>query len=92
MKLGHRQQYYPKCLNHVFNAKALLESPFNQEKALVGAFFVIVKTSPKIRLKLQSALLYCVNVSPAQPSDRLLWAACWTSANSTENPDYIVVF
>ena len=39
MKLGHRQQYYPKCLNHVFNAKALLESPFNQEKALVGAFF-----------------------------------------------------
>ena len=33
-----------KCLNIVLNVKAL-EGAFNQEKALVGAFFVIVKSS-----------------------------------------------
>ena len=32
-----------ECLNSVLNVKAL-EGAFNQEKALVGAFSVIVKT------------------------------------------------
>ena len=32
-----------KCLNSVLNAKAVVAA-FNQEKALVGAFSVIVKT------------------------------------------------
>ena len=41
-----------KCLSSVLNVKAL-EGTFNQEKALVGAFSVIVKTLPMIRLQLQ---------------------------------------
>ena len=32
-----------KCLNRFLNGKAVV-APFNQEKALVGAFSVIVKT------------------------------------------------
>ena len=34
----------PQCLNSVLNAKGLVGT-FNQEKALVGAFSVIVKSS-----------------------------------------------
>ena len=37
--------------NSVLNVKAL-EGTFNQEKALVGAFSKIVKTSPKVCCKL----------------------------------------
>ena len=43
-----------ECLNSVLNVKALVGA-FNQEKALVGAFSVIVKsscTSDNLRLKL----------------------------------------
>ena len=40
MKLGHR---VASCLNSVLNVKAL-EGTFNQEKALVGAFSMNVKT------------------------------------------------
>ena len=40
------------CLNGVLNVKALV-GVFNQEKALVGAFFsVLVKTSPMVSLQL----------------------------------------
>ena len=42
-----------QCLfNSVLNVKALVGA-FNQEKALVGAFSVIVKTLPMVRLQLQ---------------------------------------
>ena len=37
-----RTQFHIECLNSVLNVKAL-EGAFNQEKALVGAFFVIVQ-------------------------------------------------
>ena len=41
-----------QCLNNiVLNVRALVGA-FNQEKALVGAFSVIVKTSPMVRLQL----------------------------------------
>ena len=40
-----------QCLNSVLNVKALVGA-FNQEKVLVGAFSVIVKTLPMVRLKL----------------------------------------
>ena len=42
---------YCKCLNNVLNAEAQVGA-FNQVKALVGAFSVIVKTSPKVRCEL----------------------------------------
>ena len=38
-----------QCLNSVLNVKALVGT-FNQEKALVGAFSMIVKTLPINRL------------------------------------------
>ena len=41
-----------KCLNSVLTVPAL-EGTFNQEKALVGAFSVIDKTLPMVRLQLQ---------------------------------------
>ena len=44
--------FLAKCLNSVLNVKAL-EGTFNQEKALVGAFSVIDKTLPMVRLQLQ---------------------------------------
>ena len=46
--------FLAECLNSVLNVKALL-GVFNQEKALVDAFFVIVKLRVifvKVRLKL----------------------------------------
>ena len=40
MKLGHQHRGH----NYVLNVKALVDA-FNQEKALVGTFSVIVKTN-----------------------------------------------
>ena len=40
-----------ECLNSVLNEKVTVGA-FNQEKALVGAFSVIVKTSPMVGLQL----------------------------------------
>ena len=53
------------CLNSVLNVKALA-GPFNQEKALVGAFSVIVKLrviSGNLRLKLWLLRRCCVNMT-----------------------------
>ena len=40
-----------ECLNNFLNVKKLVGA-FNQENALVGAFSVIVKSSPMVRLQL----------------------------------------
>ena len=37
---------------HLFSIVSFLVGNFNQEKAIVGAFSVIVKTSPMVRLQL----------------------------------------
>ena len=49
-----------KCLNSVLNVKAL-EGAFNQEKALVGAFSVIVKTDGSFAalVCVRSIAVYC---------------------------------
>ena len=46
-----------KCLNTVLKVKAIVGA-LNQEKALVGAFSVIVKTSPIVRLQLLPFIVY----------------------------------
>ena len=45
MKLGRQRNYHKgqaKCLNSFLNVKAVVGA-FNQEKALVGAFYMIVQ-------------------------------------------------
>ena len=54
MKLGPRRNYHEGCLNSVLNVKAVVAA-FNQEKALVGAFFVITN----LRMELFGALVMC---------------------------------
>ena len=48
------------CLNSVLNVKALVGA-FNQEKALVGAFSMIVKTDCETDGALHSTIVKCYN-------------------------------
>ena len=76
MKLGRWRNYHEgrairhysnTSLNSVLNVKALVGA-FNQEKALVGAFFVIVKTGCGTDEALHSTNLDPGGVSAVRPA------------------------
>ena len=64
MYLPYFGTHLAKCLNSVLNVKAL-EGAFNQEKALVGAFYVIVKSSGTIGSDNLRFELYPATTRPA---------------------------
>ena len=90
MKLGPQCNYHkgraairhyanqPLCLNSVLNVKALVAA-FNQEKALVGAFSVIVRTN----CETDGSFYSTKNISCVSRALGICWLAATQSPGNT---------